>query len=155
MLEITGDQVWEALRNEVVVSELILRPFVMALPELLADLLDKPVTVETLVRARAVHIRHSLEGEYIRKDAAADFGEPLDADDEIFVETMEEEWRKALSSLEAIATNVSAFLEEGGRTEDNVVLHYLSPENAERYLAGELTIAGLLISQPTIIVCMI
>lgn len=165
MKRVSGDAVWKALSEDpLFLAEIpeelwpALKPYIEALPEILADLLDEPVTLMTLLKAKAAFVRYCLESDYACEMAAA-----IPEDQLFFVGISNEEviarmdalTRGALQFLETIVEDVPGFLQVFDVTEEQAILAFkpvLSPENLKKYRAGKLTIGDILLSQPMLII---
>ncbi len=158
---VNGQQVWNSLQND---SHLkgqeylypVLKPMVEAIPEILGDDLQKPVSAETLVRGRMKFVRYCLEHDFI-KDAVEAM--PEDAFGFFGKDGMGEMMEAALTSLvsfsEGFLEDVMGFLKDSGLTDEQVVLSPktgLNAEMREKYTAGGMTMEDLMIGQPGVIV---
>lgn len=162
-MKIDGNAVWGVLLADPAFragdSEgqiLVLEPFVKALPDILEKMLDKPVTLETLMQAKLAFLRYCLENGLIGKFAEVSREDSIFLMDKDSLRAMlERTLDEVVNMLEAMVENVSGFLEEAGVTEEQVLTSPsvgLSVGNTEQYGNGTLTIADILLTQPSIIV---
>lgn len=163
MAKVSGDCVWKALlkeerfRAEVSEGQMpVFEPFVKVLPEVLVDILDEPVTLATLMNAKAVFVRYCLENGFLHAIVATVPEEQLFLFGlEGMVDMLEAALYGALDIFETIVGDAPAFLQSIGVTEEQVLTSPkvgMSKKNLKRYRAGKLTIADILVSQPSVIV---
>lgn len=152
---ITGEQVWDVVSKDPDFLDVAstkaqheaIKPFFMAAPEVLAHVIDKPVTLESLNRAKLDFLRYASQNGFFR---AVTKGTP----DETMIDMFEPVIAGLISMMTAIAEDVPAFLKENDLTEEEVILGPavgLNRANIERYRVGTLTIGQVLLSQPMII----
>lgn len=162
MSEITGQEVLDALMRD---SEYliypkqvldVMKPFMLAIPEVLKDILGKKVTLDTLLEAKVVFLRYLCENGYVSavvKSMPEELLGILGRDD--VLELMEGMVSELVEMLAEMAKDVPAFLEGQGVTEEQVMADpsmALKPNVLELYKAGKLTVADLLRLQPMVIV---
>lgn len=184
MSTVTGEQVWQKLLKDSGFTSSVpstqyplYEPVVKALPEVLADLLDEPVTVKSLLQAKAACIRFYIDSGFVRSCLAEvplrrvkprvsfSFGKKqkvvfelpeLDVlIDSALLARAEGAISVMLEQLDAIIAEVPAFLRSRGMSEEGFVCSPavgLSLQNIARYRRGALTIGSLLESQPSIII---
>lgn len=127
------------------------RPFIEAMPNILAEMLEKPVNLENLLQAKIKVLRYCLEHGFI--------GIMVDAmPDDIFLfgkdsakSMMEATLSRLIDTLEPIVTAVPEFLKAQGLTEEQIMLSpeaKLNEEMQALYKSGQLTIGRLLEEQP-------
>ena len=131
-----------------------LRPFVEATPMVLADLLDQPATVESLMKAKVAFMRYCVNNGFIEAAVKA----TPKATRSLF-EGMEGMLKDALttaiSMAEAIAQDVPSVLAQYDVTERDLLINPkvgLTGKALSLYDKGKLTIGELLRLQPSIIV---
>ncbi len=163
MPKITGKQVLSALMNEPEYSTqpasvlAVTDPFMLAIPDVLKDHLDKIVTLATLMDAKITFLRYCVANEYVKKVVAAmpedSFGW-LDAKEA--AEMMQGMMAQVVELLAEVVKDAPAFLESQGITEEQMMAHpkggALRPNVFKLYKAGTLTIADVLKMQPMVIV---
>ena len=132
------------------------RPYVEALPTILAGVLDAPATLNTTMNAKVTFLRYCVENGFIKASVDAMPEEALGFfDRDELPEMLEGALSQAIDMLEKLTGNVTAFLEKNGVTEEQVMLSSnvgFNDEARKLYQAGELTIGKLLTIQPMIIV---
>ena len=160
---VTGIEIWEHLATDVDVKcqppsvQEAIKPFVMAAPEILRDLLNQKVTLESVMRAKLRFLHHCRYFDYICKI--------MDARPECsYGFFSREEMTRALDSIlsldievaERITSDTAGFLRAQGVTELQVMKN---PEGLglrhgvlQEYICGSLTISDLLRMQPEVIV---
>lgn len=162
---IKGSKVWIALMaQEEFTSQTpeavmeAMRPYVEAMPEVLGqELLEKKVGLGSLFEAKVAFIRYCLENAYLEKTTEAIH------EDEFFfmggpenaVAMMRASLEQLLPLFSEIAADVATFLESRGITEQQALSNPQFGFNAENLVAmqkGKLTIGGLLLSQPLVII---
>lgn len=159
---VTADVIWTKINEDVefmqqpeAVRE-AMRPYVEALPTILADMLDTPVTLTSATKAKVIFIRYCLDNGFVKAAVDAMPDEALgffDRDD--LPEMMEGLLGQALEMAEEMIGNVQAMLEANGVTEEQVMLSSNVGFQAEAralYQARKLTIGKLLSVQPMVIV---
>lgn len=153
MATLTGQEVWEATLNDASFAKQMpegplrdaIRPFVEKSPEILAAYLEKKVTLESFVQAKAAFIEYCLENGF------ADIMASAAGMDSGFIKDLLGYAHKMFSEL---LKDVVKFLEEHGITEDQVILSAkagLNETNRELYKKEQLTIHELLRTQPGVI----
>lgn len=158
---ITGQEVWESLVEDPAMQGQeylypVLEPMVKEIPNLLADDLQKPVSVETLIRGRLKFVKYCLDHSFVQNavDAMPDeaFGF-FDKDD--MAGMMEETLKSLVEMSEEILEDVTDFLEQHGVTDEQVVLAPKTGLDAamrKRYKQGGMTMEDLLRGQPGVII---
>lgn len=135
-----------------------MRPFFMAAPVVLIDLLDLPVTLANLMTAKLMFLQYCLENDYIRTVVDATPEEALGLFGPTEVIALLESALCGLIQQLSELTNpeaVAELLAIQGITEEEVMLGpkvNFAPSTAVLYQNGELTIRRLLIEQPMVIV---
>ncbi len=134
------------------------RIMAMAAPALFADLLDQPVSVGTVLAAQGRMAKFAVDEPGLLERAYDSLPASTrgDLSKETFVATLRAGLEEIFPALEAAAANPKPFLADRDLTE----LEYLSAARGGRfekgtmraYLAGDLTIGGLLLLQPTAII---
>jgi len=165
--DLSGERVWQAVLEEGIFlarTPKVLWPLyerhLKKLPEALGDLLSQQVTLATVLKAKAAFLDYSLRAEFINQAVAAlpdDFF-PVWVDRWELAASEASDTFEAMSLFDQSADNVALFLESLETTEEALLcggfpgLIPLSQENAELYRLGDLTIADLLGTQPSIII---
>ncbi len=161
MSQVTPEAVWQAQLRDPDFADMppamleVLRPFVEALPVVLADKLDEQCTFSTVMDAKVVFLRYCIENNFARKAADATPEEMLgmfDAADmyQMLLSQLEE----VLETLTEVVGNVGEFLEARGVTEEEVMLSEqagLNKEARELYQSGQLTMGQVLMTQPSLV----
>jgi len=162
MTTVTSEAVWtkigddaEFLQQPEAVREAT-RPYVEALPNVLADSLDQPANLNNTMRAKFLFLRYCVDNGFIKAAVEAMPEEALGfLDREDMFPMLESALAGAIEMADELTGDISALLEENGVTEDEVMLSPkvgFNTETAAMYRAGELTIGELLVAQPMIIV---
>ena len=154
----TPEEVWRALltdrefASQPDAMKQILRPFVGALPTVLADLLDQPATVKTILTAKIAYMRYGFDNGLIE----ASVGAAPEALRGIFeANDIKEMLQDAMQMIEEIVKDIPGFLQQIGVTERDFLTNPkvgLSGEALSLYDKGQLTIGELLRLQPILIV---
>lgn len=148
MTTITPEQVWEAfLKDDVSTGQFdvvlaAIRPNIEALPVILADVLDVPVTLKVISEAKATFLSYCLEHSFIGtmgKNLATYSQAAMSAN---------------IQMLQTTSADVPGYLRKFGMSESEYMLHDvvgigLNDENRLLYQEGKLTIAQLLLTQPS------
>jgi hypothetical protein len=163
MSQITGKSILTALMKDPEYSaqpesvRKAMEPFILAIPEVLKDFLDKKVDLSTLMDAKIAFLRYCSENEYITKMVDAMPSESFglfEAKD--VTNMMEGSFSALIEVLSGIVKNVPGFLKSLGVTEAEVMALPKSigfkPNVLKKYTAGKLTIADLLELQPMVII---
>jgi hypothetical protein len=158
---VTAEAVWEKINQDAeflqqpeAVRE-AMRPYVEALPTILADVLDTPTTLNATMKAKVNFLRYCVDNGFIKAavDALPDESIGFFDRDEL-PEMFEGLITQAIEVAEELTGDVSALLEANGVTEEQVMLGPnvgLNNESRSLYEAGELTIGKLLMVQPMLI----
>lgn len=138
----------EAVKNAV-------RPYFEALPEILADMLDQPVTFSRLFQARVRFIHYCFEHDFVRVAMAAMPESTFQTLNRTYYSNViEGTLLSALKTAEEISRNAGIFLQKHCTTRSKAMR---SPfvgmnETAQRlFLDKKLTIGQLLLVQPSVI----
>ena len=73
MPQLTGKQILAALMKEPEYSAMpeqilaAMEPFMLALPEVLKDLLDTPVTMRSIMDSKLIFLRYCMANDYVKK----------------------------------------------------------------------------------------
>lgn len=133
----------------------VTQPFIEALPTILANQLDLPVTLNNLTQAKFDWMNYCLKNGYIEACMAVMPDEAFNFySREEMPDVMKELLEQALEMATGLIGHVEELLEEYGVTEDQILLQPKNGFNAEireRYLAHTLTIGDVLLIQPAII----
>lgn len=154
---ITPEAIWLAYENDkfhqpqpaMVLQRM--KPFVMALPLLLADRLDLPANLPIILEARIDFLRYCLAYQMAEVMLA-------DKSDRRLRSIMTAKLNRLLENIiqahEEILADVPAFLAGMEITEDEYVVSQfeLNQEMSNAYYRGTLTIGQLLLDQPLIFV---
>ena len=161
--QITGRQILDALMQDseysaqpVSVRE-VMEPFMLAIPEVLKDHLDKTVTLATLMDAKIAFLRYCVANDFVKKVVGAMPEESFDwLDANSAASMMQGMMSQVVEMLAKVVKDAPAFLEAQGITEEEMMAHpkgvALRPDVFRLYKAGTLTIADVLKMQPTVIV---
>jgi len=160
---VTGIEIWEHLATDVDVKcqppsvQEAIKPFVMAAPEILRDLLNQKVTLESVMRAKLRFLHHCRYFDYVCKI--------MDARPECsYGFFSREEMTRALESIlsldielaEKVASDTNGFLRAQGVNELQLMKNPeglgLRHDVLREYICGSLTISDLLRRQPEVIV---
>jgi hypothetical protein len=132
------------------------RPYVEALPIILADMLNAPVTLNSVMKAKVAFLRYCVDNGFIKAAVDAMPDEALGFfDREDLPEMFESLLTQAIDMAEELTGDVAGLLKENGLTEEKVMLGPsigLNDEARSLYQAGELIIGELLLIQPMLIV---
>jgi hypothetical protein len=160
-MSVTGDQVLEAFTADPRVSGpedpqlVMMEPFIKALPEILADSLDKPVTLEVLFDAKLRFMQYCLDngiGERIRttmKDVLAD--EELADTADMMTGVLGD----LIEQMKEMAPQLNEMLADQGVTEEQVFASSqvgLNENMLSLHKAGTLTLDTLLANQPGVVI---
>jgi len=159
--QITGPDIWRAVRNDPVMMgalptpahQTVMQSYIMNdLPAALADLLDQPASLETLLKSQIAYARSALSTGLTRKIVAFDADGPDDPILDMVDRVLRGMVNTAISILQPFADNVEAMLRLTNTTErEHLEVMNLTLENLERVLRRELTIADILLRQPAVI----
>lgn len=150
----TGSQVWDAAVADPSCSSQMpegsalreaIRPFFESAPTVLAEFLDRPLTLQVLADAKIAFLRYCLGNGFVEKvGGAVGMSGHL-------VKLM---FKGLIEMWENILKDVPAFLEAQGIMEEQVMLSPkvgLNADNQKQYKAGTLTVADVLRTQPAVI----
>lgn len=156
------DQVWQGVlkdpetASQPDVMKQALRPFVEAIPKVLADLLDMAVTVESIMKAKIAFLRYCADNGFVKAIIAATPAESLWLIGAGTAASMLElALTAAISMAEQIAQDVPVMLAQKGTTERELLASPkvgLTGEALALYDKSKLTIGDLLRLQPMIII---
>lgn len=154
MSTLTGAEVWAAtiadpkFQAEVPEGDVrreVIRPFIEAAPTALADFLEQPVTLKTLLESKVAFLRYCLDNGFAQK--VADQVGGMSA-------LMEPVIEATIEGLVEMLTTIPEVLKAEGVSEDAVLQGpriALNPSNFERYRSGTLTVEDVLRTQPGVI----
>lgn len=159
---LTSDTIWEGLMKDHEFAaqpeavKAAMRPFIDAMPALLADLEDKPASLQSIMDAKLRFLRYCVDHDFITRvvDAMSEDGPGFFSKD-MLKEQFASLFASLVEMLEPLAKDVQAFLRENGINEDELMRGPqvgLVGEARRLYEAGQLTIGQLLEHQPSIIV---
>lgn len=157
MTTVSPEVIWEKANQDSEFTDLpkpmqeALKPFIEALPTVLADQLDNRATLVGISKAKVTFLRYCLDNDLAGKIILKMLGHYTKSSSS---EMMEASMRQLLDSIDEIVQNAQAILEAQAVSEDEVMRSEsvgLNPEALSLYLAGELTIAKLLEVQPMLI----
>ena len=155
MTTLTGSDVWNAsLEEESFAEEMpeggpvreIIRPYIEAAPTVLADYLEKPLTLQVLADTKIAFLRYCMDNGFAEK-----MGEAVGFSGEIIEVVLS----NLVEALAGMLEDIPGMLEEQGVTEQQVMLNKkvgLNSENKKLYKAGALTVEQVLRTQPSVIV---
>lgn len=159
--KISGNDVWRVVKVNTLIMNVLpsldhqaaMRLYVTRnLLPALEHLLDQPASLATLLTAQIIYAQTAVSSGLTRKLSALDMGV---TEDEVppFIDNMLAGWvEAAVSILQPIADNSPGCLKQLGTTErEQLEATNLTPENVERVLNRELTIADILLKQPDVI----
>lgn len=162
MSGINTEDVWEAFRKDPEAAaypgpmQEAIKPTVEKLPEILSDLVDKPLTVSTLMEAKVRVIKYTIDNGVIKALVESMPDDYLG----FFTRTglldmLLETLGNLLPVLNSISQDAVKFLEERGLTEEDLMMSpdvHLNEEVKDEYLKGQMTIGRLLTMQPMAII---
>lgn len=162
MNTINPQNVWDSINQdpkflaEPEYARLVLKPFIQALPEVLADLLELPANYENVVRAKYAFLQYCSENNYITAAVESTPESALGPFDRSFLkEMLERMFAELVELLGSVLESAPDFLAAQGVTDVEVMTSSelgLNAEVLELYNAGQLTIGQLAVMQPMIIV---
>lgn len=162
MSEIKKEKVWKAFTEDPEAAaypgptQEAIRPTVEKLPEILSDLVDKPLTPSTLMDAKVRVIKYTIDNGVIKALVESMPENNLG----FFTKTgLLDMLLKTLGNMLPIFTSIAQdeikFLEERGITEKDLMMSpdlHLNKEVKEEYLKGQMTVGKLLTMQPMVII---
>lgn len=162
MTTISPQAVWEAANQEdgfpqqPEAAREALRPFIEALPTILANVLETPITISSVMSAKIAFTKYCLNNNFIGAVLAATPPEILQrmGSPEELAEQMGEMMNHIIVTAEEVVADVPAILQRHGVTEQAVMMGQqfgLNQASREQYLAGKLTIGQLIVTQPSVI----
>jgi hypothetical protein len=161
MAHISGSKVWRALlADPLFLAEVpqeqwsVFKLYAGVLPEVLACLLDEPVSLESIMRARLITIHYFLGGGFVKKMTEALPEERLCRPRQEWIEMTEGHLHDLYSKAKEIIKDVPRFLEYICSTEEGAIVNLpptLSLDNLRKLRVGELTIGDILVSQPYVV----
>lgn len=134
------------------------RPYIVYLPELLADSLATPLTLDALMAAKMKFMRHLVDSNYIKDVVAAMPEDSLSWYTREDLGVMMQEMMETLMPMVEQLTNrldMQALLEAAGLTEEEALMSPklgMGPELAAMYREGTATLEDVLRLQPGLIV---
>lgn len=164
MSTLDTDRVWKKLNDDEKFTngtpEQAMEPFrklVEALPKILDGQLESKVTLATLGKAKLAILEHQLGSDFVEKLvplALSAFPEEVRPDPEDMIAQLKEGFEEQRTELMKVIGDLPAFLEENGMTERMALSSEKGGLNAKclkAYDKGTLTIAGLLETQPAVL----
>lgn len=161
MASVTAQEVWNQINKDAEFRQQpaqvreAMRPYIEALPTVLANLLDKPATLSNTMQAKVDFLRYCVNNGYIKVVVTATPEEALGwYDREELVEMFDGMIGQLIDMAEEL-TGDAALLKGLGVTEDQVMLGPNVGLNAKAqalYKSKKLTIGKLLQIQPMLIV---
>jgi len=151
---LTGADVWKAITADpAFAAEMVegtperevIKPFIEAAPTALAEFLDQPFTLKAYADSKVTFLRYCI-GNGIADKLSEAFG--------MSASLVRSALGASIDMLAELIKDVPAFLALQNVTEDQVMLGPkvgLNDANKELYKAGQLTIADVLRTQPTLI----
>lgn len=162
MSQLTGQQVLTILMNEpdyLILPESIrkaMEPFILATPNILKVNLNKQVNLSVLMDSKLKFLHYCQKNEFISlllKALPDDYLKGLKRD--VVYEATKCQIAQLISFLNHVAKHTSLFLADSSLTELQMMSHpclSLKPEVLLQYQSNHLTIADLLLLQPSSIV---
>ncbi len=159
---ITGPQVLDAIMKSEEYSSYpasmraVADTFVIAIPEILKDQLQEPVTLTSVMNAKVMFLRYCVDHEYVKKAVAATPEGSLGGmSADSVTSLMQNMMSQAIVIAERVVKDLPAVLESQGVDEELMMAHPkgigLNPETLDLYKTGKLTIGYLLLMQPMVI----
>lgn len=161
----TGEQVWEAMcQDPAFQAEVpsgkpreLFRELGMRLPEILAEHLDKPLTLRSLIEAKLAVVNDIAGSDFMERLIASYPVQALRGQDvQRLVATVKAVLAQALTSMESVLGEFDGFLRRQNASEEQLLAHpkggKLGPAAMAEYRAGTLTVGRLLALQPHVIV---
>lgn len=158
---ITGEQVWDALKEEAnFLAEVpegapraIFRELCLELPTILKEDLDAPLTLKTLMRAKVTMLDRMNETGLLRRLVEAYPLELLNGmPREMLVDTLADSVTGLVAAMQEILEDFDAWFARAGVHEADILADpkhgRLNAAAMEAYRAGTLTVGGLLVLQP-------
>ncbi|HOX29767.1 MAG TPA: hypothetical protein P5080_02235 [Candidatus Paceibacterota bacterium] len=158
MAEISREAVWSAFEKDPRADEFpgsmleVIRPTVEKLPEILSDLVDKPLTVSSFTDAKVRVIEYTLDNGVIEALVKSMPNKELGSLLGMMTAKLKD---ILLPTLKDIAKDSFQFLARTGLTEKDFLFSPefgLNEEVKAKYLKGRMTIGKLLVMQPMAIV---
>lgn len=161
-------KVWEKINKDPKFAEMpeparqAIKPLIDALPEIMANVVDKPATVASIAEMKVVFLKAFLTGGYLKAMILAwpDEDLPMDREGLIAiteaVAITEAEMRQTLKVTEEFVKSdiIAGLLKFQGMTDEVVILSPrfgLNAEALELYLDDQLTVGKLIEIQPKFI----
>lgn len=122
-----------------------IRPFIEGSVKVLDDQLEDTVTLQAIATAKMEFLRYCVEN---------NFGKVMGDVMGMGGETITRLFKQLVDMLQPLSENMTAFLEENGVTEEQVMVSSqigMSAENQQKWRDGTLTIGELLLTQPSVI----
>lgn len=162
MADFSVEKMWKALMRDPETAktpkamlDAVKDPFFMKVPQILAEYLEQPVTLESITLAKLAWLRYCSDNGYIKAaiDAAPE-GSFGFFSNEAMAEMMASMFAQLIEMAEKLSKSVPAILKAQGITEDQLLASPnvgFSPGTLALYRSGKLTIAQLLERQPAVI----
>jgi hypothetical protein len=130
-------------------AQAVFRKYVEEVPQILADLLDQPVTVENLIKSRLAFVRYGNEHGLINEMVAAS----RVSDHAKLAAKWQGETDRLIESFTDMLTNLSVFMGKYGVTDEKVFddMNQTFPEELRQRIRSGMTIGDLLLEKPSII----
>ena len=161
----TGEQVWEAMcQDPAFQAEVppgkpreLFRELGMRLPEILAEHLDKPLTLRSLIEAKLAVAKDVADGDFMERLIAAYPVQMFQGQDmQGLVAMAKTVLSQALTSMDGVLADFDVFIRRQNASEEQLLAHpkggKLGPAAMAEYRAGTLTVGRLLALQPQVIV---
>jgi len=160
---VTGSEIWERVARSPDVTcqpykvQEVTKSFIMAVPDILKDLLNQKVTLETVMKARLRFLHHCRYFNYSRKilDAKPECSYGYFSREETS-RAIEDTLCSDIELAEIVLCDPAAFMRRQNATELEIMQNPgglgLRNDVLKKYVCGTLTISDLLRMQPEVIV---
>src|SRR3989338_3038296 len=160
MTTLTAKLIWTKLNEDtrflgkpVSIREAV-RHFFEAMPVVIADFLDRPVTVTNILEAKIVFLRYTIDNG-ICGATLSGFSDAFlrGLDKDFLLEIMRVQMDETLSKAEILLADLPTIIDQSGLSDQEILLNPdsgLNDEARRLYQSGELTVGGLLTVQPYI-----
>jgi hypothetical protein len=156
-MTVTGQQVLEAFKLDPHVTSpndpqlQLMEPYIRALPEILADDLDKLVTFQLLYSAKLRFLQYCRDGDMFGR-ASTVHPDLVGADSDI-VDTLRASLDALIEEMVELEPKLSEILAAQGLTEDDLFAKVgLNDALQALHQAGTLTLGDLLATQPGVLI---
>ncbi len=159
--KISGSKLWQAVQQDPLIMNSLPTPEHQAayghyvkfdLLMALFTLLNKPASLETILRAQLEHAKSAMTTGLTKQLAAIDLGEPVDQMPAMVDMAVQGMVQTIVSVMQSIADDIDGYLEQHNTTErEQLEATQLTPDNTEKILRRELSIGDLLLLQPCVI----